>query len=126
MPAREIVESISQTRPLEAIDAAYRGEVAQRWRYVDGGGEIGVIASVTQPFCGDCTRARLSADGKFFTCLFAASGVDMRAQLRSDMSDVELDALIDSSWRVRGDRYSEIRSQSTAPRARIEMSYIGG
>ncbi|MGI9659893.1 MAG: GTP 3',8-cyclase MoaA [Gaiellaceae bacterium] len=126
VPAREIVERISEAHPLEPIDAAYRGEVAQRWRYVDGGGEIGVIASVTQPFCGDCTRARLSADGKFFTCLFAAAGVDVRERLRSGVSDAELDALIAQVWGERTDRYSEIRSQSTVPNSRIEMSYIGG
>ena len=126
VPAGEIVERISRAYPLEPLDAAYRGEVAQRWRYVDGGGEIGVIASVTQPFCGDCTRARLSADGKLFTCLFAGTGHDLRERLRAGASDAELAALIDSIWRRRDDRYSEIRSTATSPRSRIEMSYIGG
>ena len=126
VPAGEIVERISHAYPLEPLDAAYRGEVAQRWRYVDGAGEIGVIASVTQPFCGDCTRARLSADGKLFTCLFAATGHDLREQLRAGASDDELDALIGSIWGARNDRYSEIRSKATRPSSRIEMSYIGG
>lgn len=126
VPAAEIVERIGRVYPLEPLDAAYRGEVAQRWRYADGAGEIGVISSVTQPFCGDCTRARLSADGKLFTCLFAAGGRDLREQLRSGASDEELDRLISTIWRERSDRYSEVRSLATKPSSRIEMSYIGG
>jgi cyclic pyranopterin phosphate synthase len=126
VPAREIVELVDRVYPLEPVEAAYRGEVARRWRYVDGGGEIGVIASVTQPFCGDCTRARLSADGKLFTCLFASSGHDVRSRLRSGASDEDIDALIGSIWRERADRYSESRSRATRPTSRIEMSYIGG
>ncbi len=126
VPAREVVDRISTVHPLEPIEAAYRGEVAQRWRYTDGAGEIGVIASVTQPFCGDCTRARLSADGKFFTCLFAAKGHDLRERLRDGASDGDLDEIVAGLWTGRTDRYSEIRSQDTASSERIEMSYIGG
>ena len=126
IPAGEIVERIGRSYPLEPLDAAYRGEVAQRWRYTDGAGEIGVIASVTQPFCGDCTRARLSADGKLFTCLFAATGHDVRTTLRSGATDDELDELLAGMWRARADRYSELRARTTRSSSRIEMSYIGG
>ncbi len=126
VPAREIVDRITGAHPLEPVDAAYRGEVAQRWRYADGAGEIGVISSVTQPFCGDCTRARISADGKVFTCLFAARGHDMRALLRDGAGDEEVDRWLASIWRARDDRYSEIRSTATASTPKVEMSYIGG
>ncbi|MDH4104007.1 MAG: GTP 3',8-cyclase MoaA, partial [Thermoleophilia bacterium] len=108
------------------VEAAYRGEVAQRYRYRDGAGEIGVIASVTQPFCGDCTRARLSADGKLYTCLFAIRGHDLRAILRSGASDGELDAAIRAVWERRTDRYSELRTEDTSSLRKVEMSYIGG
>ncbi len=108
----------------------YRGEVAQRWRYKDGKGEIGIIASVTQPFCGDCSRSRLSAEGKLYTCLFAVRGHDLRALIRSGASDDDLAAKLAEIWRVRGDRYSELRSQNTVDPAiserKVEMSYIGG
>ena len=124
--AREILETIGAEFPLEPVDAAYRGEVARRWRYADGGGEIGVIASVTQPFCGDCTRARLSADGQLFTCLFALKGHDLRALVRSGAEDAELAAGIASVWAKRRDRYSELRSAKTADLPKVEMSYIGG
>jgi cyclic pyranopterin phosphate synthase len=126
VPAAEIVRSIDAAFPVEAVEPAYRGEVARRWRYVDGAGEIGVIASVTQPFCGDCTRARLSADGKLYTCLFAVRGQDLRALVRSDADDASLVDAIASVWRVREDRYSELRSAATAPLEKVEMSYIGG
>ena len=126
VPAAEIVGTIDAEFPLEAVEPAYRGEVARRWRYVDGGGEIGVIASVTQPFCGDCTRARLSADGKLYTCLFAVRGHDLRALVRSDADDARLVETIGSLWRVRDDRYSELRSAATEQLERVEMSYIGG
>ena len=126
VPAAEIVAAIGAELPLEPVDAAYRGEVARRWRYRDGGGEIGVIASVTQPFCGDCTRARLSAEGRLYTCLFASRGHDLRAVLRSGASDEELSEAIDGVWSRRADRYSELRSRRTRERARVEMSYIGG
>jgi cyclic pyranopterin phosphate synthase len=126
VPAREIVERIDAVFPLEPVEAAYRGEVARRWRYRDGAGEIGVITSVTQPFCGDCTRARISAEGKLYTCLFALRGTDLRALLRGGASDEELTAAIAGVWTKRADRYSELRSERTAELPRIEMSYIGG
>jgi len=126
VPAKEIVETIGAEFPLEPVEPAYRGEVATRWRYVDGAGEIGVIASVTQPFCGDCTRARLSAEGQLYTCLFAIRGHDLRALVRSGADDAELDAAIASIWSKRTDRYSEVRSANTVGLPKIEMSYIGG
>ncbi len=126
VPAAEIVERIDAVFPLEAVDPAYRGEVAERYRYVDGQGEIGVIASVSKPFCGDCTRARISAEGKLYTCLFAARGTDLRALLRSGATDEELAAAIASVWTRRADRYSEIRTERTSELPRVEMSYIGG
>jgi cyclic pyranopterin phosphate synthase len=126
VPAGEIVRAIDAELPLEQAEAGYRGEVARRWRYRDGSGEIGVIASVTQPFCGDCTRARLSAEGRLYTCLFASRGTDLRAPLRSGATDAQLSAAIAEIWRVRGDRYSELRSAETRELPRVEMSYIGG
>jgi len=126
VPAAEIVESIDAVFPLEPVAAAYRGEVAQRWRYRDGRGELGVISSVTQPFCADCTRARISAEGKLYTCLFAARGTDLRALLRSGASDDQLAAAIGAVWTRRADRYSELRTERTSELPRIEMSYIGG
>jgi GTP 3',8-cyclase len=125
VPAAEIVATIGAEFPLEPVGAAYRGEVAERYRYRDGAGEIGVIASVTQPFCGDCTRARISADGKLYTCLFAVRGHDLRALLRSDSSD-ELEETIRAVWVRRADRYSEIRTADTHALRKVEMSYIGG
>ena len=126
VPAAEIVERIDAVFPLEPVEAAYRGEVAQRWRYRDGAGEIGVISSVTQPFCGDCTRSRISAEGKLYTCLFAARGTDLRALIRSGATDDELTEAIGDVWLRRADRYSEIRTERTRELPRIEMSYIGG
>jgi cyclic pyranopterin phosphate synthase len=126
VPAREILERISAELPIEPVAAAYRGEVARRWRYRDGSGEIGVIASVTAPFCGDCTRARLSSDGKLFTCLFAAHGHDLRSLLRGGASDEEIAQAIAGVWSGRGDRYSAIRSAATVSAPKIEMSQIGG
>jgi len=126
VPAAEIVAAIGAEFPLEPVEPAYRGEVAQRYHYLDGKGEIGVIASVTQPFCGDCTRARLSADGKLYTCLFAIRGHDLRAILRSGASDDELDAAIRAVWERRTDRYSELRTEDTSSLRKVEMSYIGG
>jgi cyclic pyranopterin phosphate synthase len=126
VPAAEILETIDQELPLEPVAPSYRGEVAGRWRYVDGGGEIGIIASVTKPFCGDCTRARLSAEGKLFTCLFAVRGHDLRDLLRSGASDAVLEVTIARVWRGREDRYSELRSAATSELPRVEMSYIGG
>jgi cyclic pyranopterin phosphate synthase len=124
--AAEIVRLIDRELPLEPAHAHYRGEVAQRWRYRDGSGEIGVIASVTQAFCRDCTRARLSAEGQVYTCLFATAGHDLRALLRDGASDDDIRASIARVWRARADRYSEIRGSQTVPLKKIEMSYIGG
>ena len=127
VPADEIVAAIDAEMPLERLPARYRGEVANRWRYGDGGeAEVGVIASVSQPFCGDCTRARLSAEGKLYTCLFSADGHDIRAVLRSDASDVDLREAIARVWRVRDDRYSELRTDATTDLPRIEMFAMGG
>jgi GTP 3',8-cyclase len=126
VPAEEIVATIHDELPLEPLEPNYAGEVARRYRYVDGSGEIGVIASVTQPFCGACTRARLSAEGRLYTCLFATEGHDLRAFLRSGATDEELATAIADVWRVRGDRYSELRSAQTAGLPKVEMSYIGG
>ena len=126
VPAREIVAVIGAELPLEPVPENYPGEVARRWRYRDGSGEIGVIASVTQPFCGACTRARLSADGRLYTCLFAVRGHDLRAVVRSGASDDQLDEAIAGIWSRRGDRYSEIRSKGTVGLPKVEMSYIGG
>ena len=126
VPAAEIVERIDAVFPLEPVAAAYRGEVARRFRYRDGAGEIGVIASVTQPFCGDCTRTRISAEGKLYTCLFAVRGTDLRALLRGGATDDELRDAITGVWARRSDRYSELRTEQTSTLPRIEMSYIGG
>jgi cyclic pyranopterin phosphate synthase len=128
--AAEIVELIGAEFPIEPVEANYRGEVAKRWRYTDGRGEIGIVASVTQPFCGDCTRSRISAEGKLYTCLFAVRGHDLRALIRSGASDEDLAAKLAEIWRVRGDRYSELRAQNAVDPAtgerKVEMSYIGG
>ena len=126
VPASEIVERIGEVFPLTPLEPNYRGEVANRWRYVDGAGEIGVISSVTQPFCGDCSRARLSAEGVLYTCLFAAKGTDLRAVLRDGVSDERLAELVGGVWEARTDRYSEIRSSQTVDLPKVEMSYIGG
>ena len=124
--AREIVDTIGRVHPLLPAEPNYRGEVARRWRYADGTGEIGVIASVTQPFCGTCSRARLSAEGKLYTCLFATDGFDLRQLVRSGASNATLSAAIGSMWSRRDDRYSEVRASHTPRAPRIEMSYIGG
>jgi GTP 3',8-cyclase len=125
-PAAEIVSAIDAEWPLEPVQPNYPGEVANRWRYRDGSGEVGVIASVTQPFCGGCTRARLSAEGQLYTCLFAVRGHDLRELVRGGASDAELDETIAQIWLRRGDRYSEIRSENTVDLPKVEMSYIGG
>jgi cyclic pyranopterin phosphate synthase len=124
--AAEILTTINGRWPLKPREPNYPGEVANRYRYLDGAGEIGVIASVTQPFCGACTRARLSADGKLYTCLFAAHGHDLRAVIRGGASDEELTSHIRAIWTGRVDRYSELRHEHTRQRQKIEMSYIGG
>ena len=126
IPSREIIRMIGAEMPLEPIDPNYPGEVAERWRYRDGSGEIGVISSVTQAFCRSCTRARISTEGMLYTCLFATSGYDFRALLRGGKSDAEIRAAIAAVWRARDDRYSEIRTAETAKEPKIEMSYIGG
>jgi cyclic pyranopterin phosphate synthase len=127
VPASEIVSRIDAEIPLEAIDPNYPGEVAQRWRYRDGGGEIGVVASVTQAFCRTCTRARLSIEGRLYLCLFASQGYDLRSLLRAGASDAQLSTAIARIWSTRSDRYSELRGQASADTgAKIEMSYIGG
>jgi cyclic pyranopterin phosphate synthase len=129
VPAREIMERIHAVWPLEPVGPAYRGEVAARYRYKDGRGEIGLISSVTEPFCRDCHRARLSADGKLYTCLFASLGWDVLGCLRSGASDAELVRFIGRIWEGRMDRYSDERAEVLASgeaRAKIEMSYIGG
>ena len=126
VPAAEIVETIDAALPIQPIEPNYPGEVARRWRYRDGGGEIGVISSVTQPFCGGCTRARLSAEGRLFTCLFAVRGHDLRALVRGSGTDEELDDAIAGIWHARTDRYSDLRTAETSSEPKIEMSYIGG
>jgi GTP 3',8-cyclase len=126
VPAEEIVAALDQEFGVERIEPGYRGEVAQRFRYRDGSGEVGVIASITQPFCGDCTRARLTAEGKLYTCLFAVRGHDLRGLLRDGASDAQIEAELAGIWRARDDRYSEIRTAETADVPKVEMSYIGG
>jgi cyclic pyranopterin phosphate synthase len=126
VPSSEIVRRISAEMPLIAAEPNYTGEVAERWAYADGSGEIGVISSVTQAFCSTCTRARLSTEGKLYTCLFAQSGHDLRALMRSGKSDAQIAAAIGLIWNQREDRYSEIRTAETARTKKIEMSYIGG
>jgi cyclic pyranopterin phosphate synthase len=126
VPADEIVARIGGELPLEPVPPAYAGEVATRWRYRDGSGEIGVISSVTKPFCGSCTRARLSAEGRLYTCLFATRGHDLRGLVRSGAGDGELDEAIRQVWHGRTDRYSELRSRATPDLEKVEMSYIGG
>ncbi|MFZ5497766.1 MAG: GTP 3',8-cyclase MoaA [Pseudomonadota bacterium] len=126
VPSAEVLRRIGEHFPIEPIDPNYPGEVAQRWRYLDGAGEIGVISSVTRAFCDSCTRIRLSTEGKLYTCLFASSGHDLRALLRSGADDAALDAAIESIWQQRSDRYSQLRMAATPNLKKIEMSYIGG
>jgi cyclic pyranopterin phosphate synthase len=126
VPAAEVLRRIDAVYPLEPLEPSYAGEVATRYRYRDGAGEIGLIASVSQPFCSHCTRMRLSADGKLFTCLFAAQGFDLRALLRSGTGDAQIAERLREVWRGRADRYSEIRRAATHGLSHVEMSYIGG
>jgi GTP 3',8-cyclase len=128
VPSGELVERIRERWPIRPLEAGYRGEVAERWEFEDGGGEIGFISSVTQPFCGDCTRARLSSDGGLYTCLFAARGTDLRGPMRDGAGDEALGEIIDRVWSQRGDRYSELRAEGgrEARVEKIEMYYIGG
>lgn len=125
-PAKEIAQVINTELPIEPADANYQGEVAKRWHYQDGGGEIGVISSVTQPFCQSCTRARLSAEGKLYTCLFATQGKDLRHLIREGANDAHIVEVISAIWKKRSDRYSELRSSETVLLPKVEMSYIGG
>ena len=126
-PQSEIVSPHQSAElPLLPFAPNYPGEVAKRFRYADGGGEIGVITSVTQPFCGDCSRARLSAEGKLYTCLFGSDGFDLRALLRDGASDTEIASALRGVWSRRTDRYSELRTEETARRPKVEMSHIGG
>ncbi len=126
VPGKDIVAMISEAFPLEPADPNYTGEVASRWKYADGTGEIGVITSVTQPFCATCTRARISAEGSMYTCLFASNGTDLRSMLRAGATDDELAEAVRSVWIRRDDRYSQLRSSRTAGLRKVEMSYIGG
>ena len=126
IPSAEVVRRISDAFPLEPVDPNYPGEVAARWRYQDGAGEIGVISSVTQAFCRDCNRMRLSTEGSLYTCLFARQGHDLKALLRAGADDGAIRDQIAAVWRARGDRYSEIRTAETAGLRKVEMSYIGG
>jgi cyclic pyranopterin phosphate synthase len=128
VPSAELVERIKERWAIRPVEASYRGEVAERWEFEDGAGEIGFISSVTQPFCGDCTRARLSSDGGLYTCLFAARGTDLRGPMRAGIEDAELGQIIDRVWTNRGDRYSEQRAESghEVRVEKIEMYYIGG
>jgi cyclic pyranopterin phosphate synthase len=127
VPSADLVRQLDATFPIEPLEAQYPGEVAERWRYRDGAGEIGFISSVSQPFCSDCSRARISPEGGLYTCLFASKGTDLRRWLRSEATDVELAQAIGAVWSLRSDRYSEIRGASATPPAqKIEMSYIGG
>ena len=126
VPSAEVLRRIAEAFPLEPADPNYAGEVAQRWRYRDGAGEIGVISSVTQAFCSTCSRLRLSTEGSLFTCLFAQGGHDLKSLLRGGASDDEIVNEIAAVWRARGDRYSEIRTAETARQRKVEMSYIGG
>ena len=126
VPAAEIVAALDREFGVEPVEPGYLGEVARRYRYRDGAGEVGVIASITQPFCGDCTRARLTADGKLYTCLFAVRGHDLRGLIRGGASDGQIDEALAGVWATRTDRFSELRTEATPDAAKVEMSYIGG
>jgi len=126
VPSAEVVRRIGERFPLEPAEANYPGEVAQRWRYIDGKGEVGVISSVTRAFCATCTRARISTDGHFYTCLFAPRGYDLKSLIRGGATEDALAAAVDAIWRRRSDRYSEIRTAATPREPKVEMSYIGG
>jgi cyclic pyranopterin phosphate synthase len=126
VPAAELAARIHARWPIEPVGRASPGQVSEDWRYRDGKGEIGIVASVTRAFCRDCVRARLSADGSLYTCLYASKGTDLRALLRGGATDAEVEAVLRAAWSARADRYSEIRSDATAALPRIEMSFIGG
>ncbi len=126
VPAAEVLERVAAVHPLEPVGRVERGEVAERYRFLDGRGELGLITSVTKPFCGDCTRARLSAVGELYTCLFSSRGTDLRAVLRGGADDEELFAAVAGRWRVRDDNYSEVRGTDLALQPKPEMSFLGG
>ena len=129
VPSKELAARVNERWPMHPVSQNYRGEVAQRWRFDDGGGEVGFISSVSQPFCGACSRARLSSEGKFYTCLFASKGIDLRAPLRGGADDAELLRILRGAWLGRSDRYSELREElhgAAADSKKIEMYYIGG
>jgi len=126
VPSREVVRTIAERYPLAPIDPQYTGEVAERWRYLDGAGEIGVISSVTRAFCHSCTRARLSTDGQLFTCLFAQRGYDLKRLVRGGAGDEDIARAIAAIWQRRDDRYSEVRTAETGRMRKVEMSFIGG
>ena len=126
VPSRQLVSQINEIFPIEPVEPNYIGEVAERWKYKDGSGEIGFISSVTQAFCDSCTRARLSAEGSIYTCLFATKGMDLRMLLRTGATDAAISNVINNLWQAREDNYSEIRTAETASLRKIEMSYIGG
>ena len=126
IPAAEILETIRSVYPIYPVSPTYHGEVAKRWRYKDGKGEIGIIASVTEPFCGSCNRSRLTAEGKIFTCLFATTGFDLREHIRNGADVDRLTEVIRDLWKGRADRYSELRSEQTTQLPKVEMSYVGG
>ncbi len=126
VPSTEVVQRINAAFPCEPVHANYKGEVAKRWRYTDGSGEFGVISSVTEAFCGNCTRARLSTDGSVYTCLFAEQGYDLRSMLRGGKSDADIHDAIAAIWQHRTDRYSELRTAATTQQKKVEMSFIGG
>lgn len=126
VPSRELIQRLAARWPLRPLDANYRGEVATRYVYEDGAGEIGFISSISQPFCGDCSRARISSSGVLYGCLFATEGLDLRAPLRAGASDEEILLLIGGFWRARADRYSELRGRTDASGQRVEMNYVGG
>ena len=126
MTAAEMIKVISEKYPISSIDSEYAGQVAKRWKYLDQEGHIGFITSVSQPFCGDCCRARLSVDGKLYTCLFSSSGHDLLPLIRSGVSDQELQQEITNIWQKRDDRYSELRNSNHSKLDKVEMSYIGG
>jgi cyclic pyranopterin phosphate synthase len=126
VPSADVVAAVDAVLPLEPIAPLYEGEVASRYRYRDGSGEIGVISSVTRPFCGSCTRARLTADGQLYTCLFGVDGVDLRAVIRGEGGEAAVRDVLERAWTGRGDRYSELRSAATRELPKVEMSRIGG
>jgi cyclic pyranopterin phosphate synthase len=126
VPSAELVQRIAQQWPMTPVERNYHGEVANRYRFTDGQGEVGFISSVSEPFCGSCTRIRLSSDGRLFTCLFAASGTNLKGPLRDGADDEALLGIVKQVWGERADRYSEVRAEQDEPSNKVEMYYIGG